>query len=341
MSICVCGTAVAFSFDFNGRTYKTVKTYNDGVEYVTLKSYLSPSGVKPVYNRVLHKLSFKQGNSVAILSPISNVVCVRGKTATFNKPLIYQKGTFYLSRQAAIFIAPIFPYNINRPVVIIDPGHGGEGADGLGAIAKYSGRELYEKEITLAFSKILGKYLDSRGFDVKYTRTSDQKVDLRTRTKMANSDVGDVYISLHANESPDPDVKGADVFYMSEDAEDEYSKTIAEAENKYIDKKDIPGDETGNIVKSMLASAHVMESSRLAYDISSNLPSDLGNRGVKKAMFSVLSGASMPAVLIELGFMSNAEDLKRLNDPKSLKTIAEGITNGIDAFISTYKGKDK
>ena len=128
---------------------------------------------------------------------------------------------------------------------------------------------------------------------------------------------------------------------MSEDAEDDYSKAIADAENKYISKDDIPTDETGKIVKSMLASGHVMESSKLAYDISTNLPGEVGNRGVKKAMFTVLSGASMPAVLVEIGFMSNEDDLKRLNNEAELKKLAEGIANGIDAFLITYKGKEK
>jgi N-acetylmuramoyl-L-alanine amidase len=311
------------------------------MEYINLKSYLAPSGVKPVYNRVLHKLSFKQGTSVAILSPISDVVCVKGKTETFKKPLIYKDGTFYISRQAAIFVSPIFPYKIERPVVILDPGHGGYGDDGLGAIARYNGREVYEKNITLRFSKILGEDLENKGYDVKYTRKKDVKVDLRARTKMSNRDVGEVYISLHANASSDPDVKGADVFYMSEDAEDDYSKAIADAENQYISKDDIPTDETGKIVKSMLASAHIMESSKLAYDISTNIPEKIGNRGVKKALFTVLSGASMPAVLVEIGFMSNIDDLARLHNETELKDLAEGITNGIDTFLITYKGKEK
>jgi len=233
------------TFDFNGKLCKAETINSSGKEYLTLKSYLAPSGVKPVYNRVLHKLSFKKGDSVAILSPLSDVVCVKGKTEVFKKPLIYKSGTFYISRQAAEFISPIFPYKINRQVIILDPGHGGDGDDGLGAIARYNGHEVYEKDITLRFSKILGRYLEDRGYDIKYTRTTDVKVDLRTRTKMANSDVGEIYISLHANTSPDPDIKGADVFYMSEDAEDDYSKAIADAENKYISKDDIPTDETG------------------------------------------------------------------------------------------------
>ena len=84
-----------------------------------------------------------------------------------------------------------------------------------------------------------------------------------------------------------------------------------------------------------------MESSKLAYDISTNLPGEVGNRGVKKAMFTVLSGASMPAVLVEIGFMSNEDDLKRLNNEAELKKLAEGIANGIDTFLITYKGKEK
>ncbi len=290
---------------------------------------------------MLHKLSFKKETSVVILSPVSDSVCVKGKIELFKKPLIYTKGTFYISRQAAVYAAVALSYEVNKPIIIIDPGHGGGGEDGLGAIASYNGKEIYEKEITLRFSKILGKVLEEKGYDVKYTRTKDIKIDLKTRTKMANSDVGDIYVSLHANASLDPTIKGSDIFYMSEDAEDEYSKSVAEEENKFIKKEDIPKDDSGTIVKSMLASGHIIESSKLAYDVSSKLPDKIMNRGVKKAPFTVLSNAAMPAILVEMGFMSNPDDLKRLNNEKELRTLAESLADGISSFLSTYKGQNK
>ena len=338
--MCVCGLLFAFSFEFNNKSIGISGTNFEGIEYVKLKDYLAPSGVKPVYNRVLHKLSFKKDNSVVILSPVSDAVCVKGKTELFKKPLIYTDGTFYISRQASIYAASALSYKVNKPVIIIDPGHGGCGEDGLGAIAVYNNKNIYEKEITLRFSKMLGKALEEKGYDVKYTRTKDIKIDLKTRTKMANSDVGEIYVSIHANASLDPAAKGVDIFYMSEDSEDAYSKSVAEEENKFIKKEEIPTDESGSIVKSMLASGHIMESSKLAYEVSSKLSDKIKNRGVKKAPFTVLSNTAMPAILVEIGFMSNDDDLKRLNNEKELRTLAESLSDGISSFLGSYKGQN-
>jgi len=341
LSICVSDVLCAFSFESEGKSYSISGSNFSGIEYVKLNDYLSPSGVKPVYNRILHKLSFKTNASVVILSPVSDAVCVKGKTELFKKPLIYTGGTFYISRQVAVYVGEALSYKINKQVIIIDPGHGGGGEEGLGAIVTYNGKKIYEKEITLKFSKIFGKVLEEKGYDVKYTRTKDVKIDLKTRTKMANSDVGEIYVSVHANASLDPAAKGADIFYMSEDAEDEYSKSVAEEENKFIKREEIPTDDSGSIVKSMLVSGHIMESSKLAYEVSSKLPDKIKNRGVKKAPFTVLSNAAMPAILVEIGFMSNSDDLKRLNNEKELRTLAESLADGISSFLSTYKGQDR
>jgi len=331
---------LAFSFEFNNKAHGITGVNFDGIEYVKLNEYLAPSGVKPVYNRLLHKLSFTN-KYVVLLSPVSDAVCMKGKIELFKKPLRYTEGTFYISRQAAVYIAEALSYKVDRPVIIIDPGHGGGGDDGLGAIANYNGKKIYEKEITLRFSKIFGKALEARGYDIKYTRTKDVKIDLKTRTKMANSDIGEIYVSLHANASLDPAAKGADIFYRIEDAEDAYSKSVAEEENKFIKKEEIPTDDSGSIVKSMLASGHIMESSKLAYEVSSKLPDKIKNRGVKKAPFTVLSNTAMPAILVEIGFMSNPDDLKRLNNEKELRTLAESLADGISSFLSTYRGQDR
>ena len=330
----------SLTLEFNGKDYKAASLTYDNIECVRLKDFLAPSGIKPVYNRILHKLSFKKDNTVVTLSTVSDAVSVKGNVQMLKKPLVYTNGTFYISRQAAVFIAQALDYKISRQVIIIDPGHGGDGDDGLGAIAIDNDKEIYEKEITLKFSKVLGKILEDRGYDIKFTRVKDIKVDLKTRTKMANSDEGEIFVSIHANASIDPNAKGADIFYMSEDAEDEYSRSVAEEENKFI-KTEIPKDDAGNIVKSMLVSGHIKESSKLAYEISSKLPDRIMNRGVKKAPFTVLSGSAMPAVLVELGFMSNSVDLKRLSSEKELRMLAESLADGISSFLNTYKGKEK
>jgi N-acetylmuramoyl-L-alanine amidase len=260
------------------------------------------------------------------MSTVANSVYAGGKVESFDSPLIVKEGVFYISDPAVSFISPFLSYEIKNPTVgkvpagkepalkpkepktliFLDPGHGGDGEDGLGAEGLLNSRKIYEKEVVLSFSKILGAVLETNGYAVEYMRKdNDTKISLIDRINRVNKSGAKIFVSIHANSSAkDKKAKGVDVFYMSEDSGDGYAKSVAEAENKAFSGEKA-SSEVDSIINSMLVSSHIKEGAKLASEISSKIPRDVMNRGLKKAPFAVLSRVMFPSVLIEIGFMSS------------------------------------
>ena len=215
-----------------------------------------------------------------------------------------------------------------RPIVI-DPGHGG---DDIGAQSRDG---LQEKELTLALARRLARVLEARGQRVRLTRDGDQARALTDRTALANRLDAVVFVSLHANASTAPSVTGAETYYMSLDTpSDAGAAATAELENR---AGDAPGDRTPlDLILWDLAQAEVLnESADLALAVQGRLNALSGtrDRGVRQAPFVVLTGATMPAILVEFGFLSNADEAQRLSQPEQQQRIAEAIADGIGDFV--------
>jgi N-acetylmuramoyl-L-alanine amidase len=224
--------------------------------------------------------------------------------------------------------APVVTRMGPRPVVI-DPGHGG---DDIGA---RSPTGVTEKEVVLAVARRLARVLESRGQAVRLTRDGDQGRALTDRTALANRLDATVFVSLHANASTVASVAGAETYYMSLDgASDEAAAATADLENRAGSSSDerSPLD----LILWDLAQAEVLnESSGLALAVQGHLNARLGlrDRGVKQAPFVVLTGATMPAILVEVGFLSNPSEAARLTQPDSQQQIAEALAAGIEDFL--------
>ena len=224
--------------------------------------------------------------------------------------------------------APVVTRRGPQPVVI-DPGHGG---DDVGA---QSPTGVMEKEVTLAVARRLARILESRGRAVRLTRDGDQGRALTDRTALANRLDATVFISLHANASTVASVAGAETYYMSLDgASDEAAAATAALENRAGSSSD--GRSPLDLILWDLAQAEVLnESSRLALAVQGRLNARLGlrDRGVKQAPFVVLTGATMPAILVEVGFLSNPSEAERLTQPESQQQLAEAVAAGIEDFL--------
>jgi N-acetylmuramoyl-L-alanine amidase len=224
--------------------------------------------------------------------------------------------------------APVVTRRGPRPVVI-DPGHGG---DDVGA---QSPTGVLEKEVTLAVARRLARILESRGRAVRLTRDGDQGRALTDRTALANRLDATVFISLHANASTVASVAGAETYYMSLDgASDEAAAATAALENRAGSSAN--GRSPLDLILWDLAQAEVLnESSRLALAVQGRLNARLGlrDRGVKQAPFVVLTGATMPAILVEVGFLSNPSEAERLTQPESQQQLAEAVAAGIEDFL--------
>ena len=224
--------------------------------------------------------------------------------------------------------APVETNRGPRPVVI-DPGHGG---DDVGA---RSPTGVMEKEVTLAVARRLARVLESRGRAVRLTRDGDQGRALTDRTALANRLDATVFVSLHANASTVASVAGAETYYMSIDgASDEAAAATAALENRAGSSSNEPS--SLDLILWDLAQAEVLnESSRLALAVQGRLNARLGlrDRGVKQAPFVVLTGATMPAILVEIGFLSNPSEAERLTEPESQQHLAEAVAAGIEDFL--------
>jgi N-acetylmuramoyl-L-alanine amidase len=221
------------------------------------------------------------------------------------------------------------------PVVVIDPGHGGvdPGRIGPGGIK--------EKDVVLDVSRRLARALTARGYEVRMTRTTDVLVNLAHRPKLANEWRGNrpgLFLSIHANGVSDPRVRGFETFFLSE-ARTEDERRVAEMENAAVAfETPEPGVGTADldvIMNSLRNDYYIRASHSLAGLVQDTFQGfhTGANRGVKQAGFRVLVGALMPAVLIELGFISNPVEERLLGTPAFKDRAAAAIADAVDRFF--------
>lgn len=216
--------------------------------------------------------------------------------------------------------------------IVIDPGHGGKDP---GAIS-YG---LKEKDIVLKIAKKLANTLsDETGAEIILTRNKDTFIPLEERTAVANASGADLFISLHINAHPSPKVKGLETYYLNLSTNAEAMRVAARenatSTHQMSDLQDILSD--------IMKNSKINESSRLAQQVHTSILEGLSNQnysktknlGVKQAPFYVLIGAEMPAILLELGFISNKEEAEYLKDDHYLNIITEQIASGIKLYIN-------
>jgi N-acetylmuramoyl-L-alanine amidase len=217
--------------------------------------------------------------------------------------------------------------------IVIDPGHGGRevGAVGPGG--------LLEKDITLAIARKLQTALASKlGARVVLTREDDSVVSLDQRTALANQYKADLFLSVHLNAAVVKDAKGSETYFLSLEASDELAKKAAESENAQASVPN-PNADLNLILWDLAHQAYVDESSRLAQAIQEemNAATGVANRGVKQAPFKVLVGATMPAALVEVGFISNPEEEAKLQSEEFQNLMVTTLTRAVERYKTDYE----
>jgi len=220
--------------------------------------------------------------------------------------------------------------------IVIDPGHGGHDTGTIGP------NGVREKDVVLDVSRRLGKMLRQQlGAQVIYTRSDDTFIPLETRTAIANRERADLFISVHANSSDDPDARGVETYYLNFTSSKD-ALEVAARENA-VSQKSIY--ELQDLVKKIALKEKIDESREFASDVQSSLYSSLAskssslrNRGVKKAPFIVLIGANMPSILAEISFVSNPVDARRLQTPEHRQQIADSLYRGVARYVNGLSG---
>ncbi|MDE3137594.1 MAG: N-acetylmuramoyl-L-alanine amidase [Acidobacteriota bacterium] len=218
--------------------------------------------------------------------------------------------------------------------IVIDPGHGGFDTGTIGP------NGLEEKIVCLDIARRLGRLIEQRlpGTQVIYTRDSDVFVPLEERTKIANDRKADLFISIHANSSRDPDARGIEAYYLNFTTSP-HAMAVAARENALAQEA---VHKLQSLLQKISLNDKIDESREFATDVDHSLVQELRlahvvthDRGVKKAPFVVLIGAHMPSILTEVSFLSNPTDDRLLGHPNYQQRIALGIFNGIRRYIAS------
>ncbi|PYQ58603.1 MAG: hypothetical protein DMF53_20135 [Acidobacteria bacterium] len=231
--------------------------------------------------------------------------------------------------------------------IVIDPGHGGQetGAIGPGGVL--------EKDLTLELARELAAKLGRLGVQTVLTRTDDTLVKLDDRSAIANQNRADLFISIHLNSSLGAGASGTETYFLSPQASDPRAASSAATENT-APSAPATSDAAGGagapsaaeqqdvdlILWDLAQSRHLAESQRFATMIQTQLNEALQikDRGVKQAPFRVLKGATMPAVLVELGFINNPEEEKKLRDAAYRDQILDALVTAIARYRTSVEG---
>ena len=289
-----------------------------GIKSITLAQY-KPNILRLVFkNDLVVKIHFKvSGNELVI-------------NAQSSKKIKTQANSLHKQKNKRV-TSPSYKSGMQHKTIVIDPGHGGKdpGASGY--------RHYREKHVVLGIAKYLRDYLKKRGYRVHMTRSGDYFIKLRKRTKFANKKKADLFISIHANASKNRRAKGIETYFLSPSRSSRAEKVAAMENKADIDDMNYYGKQS---FLKFMNNHKIIASNKLAIDLQQGMLLELRkfykgviDGGVREGPFWVLVGAQMPAVLIEVGFITNPSEAKRLVNKRYQRRIAKGIADGIERYF--------
>ena len=299
---------------FSDKVQKTIKANATGdLLIISAQNFISNENVRAP----LHKL--KNKNEKPAQSAVEpNLKSVPAQSEPVEEPL-----------------PPVAAGKFSRnKTIVIDPGHGGTDPGAVNG-------SLKEKTAVLGVAKKLGEILKSRGYKVYFTRSTDVFINLRSRTKFANDKMADLFVSIHANAAPNAakakSMHGIETFFLSP-ARSERSKNAAALENKSdIEEMNYFSQQT---FLNVLNREKIIASNKLGIDIQKEILASArkvyaaSDGSVREAPFWVLVGALMPAVLVEIGYITHPVEGEKLFNEAYQKALANGIANGIDGYFA-------
>ncbi|NTW99745.1 MAG: N-acetylmuramoyl-L-alanine amidase [Geobacteraceae bacterium] len=219
--------------------------------------------------------------------------------------------------------------------IVVDPGHGGHDPGAIGP------NGIQEKDVVLAIGLRLRElFREELGVDVVMTRSTDVFIPLEERTAIANKVGADLFLSVHANAAPNRSAAGIETYYLNLAKTDKVAQLAAKENGTTLEKVSV----LQAILFDLMANYKLNDSAHLADEVQKSLHkkirtrySDVKNLGVKQGPFYVLVGASMPSILVETAFLSNAAEEARLRDPAYQEMTANGILEGVRSYITSLK----
>ena len=223
-----------------------------------------------------------------------------------------------------------------KPIIVIDPGHGGVDPGALGA------NGVYEKQVTLNMAKALKEELEATGrYKVLLTREKDAYLKLYKRVEFARMNHADLFISLHADSIGKSNVSGASIYTLSEKASDEQTALLADRENRADLIAGMDLDTNDEQVATILVDLTMRDTMNQSKFFANKLVGHMDDGSIKMlenphryAGFAVLKAPDIPSVLIEMGFMSNPREAAQLTKPEYRRTLARSLVKGIDGYFA-------
>lgn len=219
-------------------------------------------------------------------------------------------------------------FGLTAKTIVIDAGHGGKDPGGV------SSGTLIEKPIALSISKKIGALLSAKGYTVLLTRDTDRFIQLKDRTAFATEHKADLFLSIHANASGNSKANGIETYYLDVASTDKNSELIAARENA---NSGYSIQELESLLKGIIVESKSKDSRRLAQHVQQELVNATGatDRGVKHARFVVLIGTTVPAILIETGFITNPSEGQKLTSETYQQKIASAVVRGVEKFLQS------
>lgn len=313
-----------------------------GVSYISLTDLCTAKNISLDYDTVTGSAVLRKGIHRINVMAADDLVLVDGAPNSMAYPVRFYQGMLMVPHKFkeqftdVVFKEYTPPKKTNLPMegikkVVIDAGHGGKDPGAIGR----SG--LREKDVVLDVARRLANILKSSGVEVVMTRSSDRYIELEARADVANNTEADLFISIHANANRVRSLNGFEIYYVGNDVDD-YRRALWSAQHARLDfdKSSFSGSTLGlkTVLWDMIYTSGRAQSVELARAICRSVDRDLDTKviGVKGARYYVLKGTRMPAVLIEIGFLSNSSEERLLKNNAYRQSIAEAIADGVEDY---------
>jgi len=320
-----------------------------GVEYMPLKLFCQALQYECDWDR-FRGVATVRGEGIELQCLVdSTTLLVNGQPGLLTQPVRWYHGALMVPRTLEQFVAAptrrpstAVRFVSHHPVrqLVLDPGHGGKDPGAIGVAG------IPEKRIVLDLTQGVARHLRNAGYHVSLTRTTDAFISLEERTRLAHQRQADFFISFHANANRSASLRGIEIYYLAP------KSTTHELDRAVQQAKVVPlpyGREslgTSLDTKAILWDLRNVEHRRLAIAlgraIAHRVAAHLGarNRGAKGARFHVLREAHMPAVLVEVGYLTHPVEGRRLADASYRQRLAQSVSDGIVAFLQEYERTD-
>jgi N-acetylmuramoyl-L-alanine amidase len=344
MSAAVCVLAAGCATTSRRGDFQTTRIH--GARYIALGAFCDARSIAKTYDPVTRVATLTGANHQARIVVDDTFILIDGHPQHLPLPIAYFKGSVYIpdqfrrdvldgifERKPAIIVDRHGYTGFGRiKKVVIDAGHGGKDPGATGRTG------VREKDVTLDIAKKLSSLLSSEGVETTLVRSSDRFVTLDDRVVAANRPGNSIFVSIHANANPSKSLKGFEVYYITSRISDtDRALSSARKDHLNLDSSSFAGVPSLNL-KALLWDMTYTYSRAESVLLSKSICKETGNnletpiRGVKNANYHVLRGSAIPAVLVEVGFLSNRSEEQLLKEDSYRQRVASAIRDGIRDF---------